>query len=108
MPVSGYIQKNKRSLIDQLMDERSAGESRNNKDKLLLAVCLANLIKEKGLSKADFAEIMGRTPSVIGKWLSGTHNFTTATLSEIAFKLDMTLPELIREGQYPVTADQCG
>ena len=91
------MEKEKRSVLDELMDSRSPMETRRNKDKLYLAVRSADLIREKSLSKSAFAERMGRKPSVVSKWLSGTHNFTTETLSDIALKLDMTLPELIRE-----------
>lgn len=38
------------------------------------------LMKERGLSKKQFADVIGRRPSEITKWLSGQHNFTIATL----------------------------
>ena len=39
------------------------------------------LMKERGLTKKQFAQALGRRPSEITKWLSGQHNFTVATLS---------------------------
>lgn len=39
------------------------------------------LIKEKGLSKKEFADAIGKRPSEITKWLSGQHNFTIRTIS---------------------------
>lgn len=39
------------------------------------------LMREKGFSKKQFAEALGRRPSEITKWLSGQHNFTISTLS---------------------------
>ncbi|MDE6371547.1 MAG: helix-turn-helix domain-containing protein [Duncaniella sp.] len=42
------------------------------------------LMTQKGLSKKQFADALGRRPSEITKWLSGQHNFTIATLSMIS------------------------
>ncbi len=42
------------------------------------------LMTEKGLTKKQFAESLGRRPSEITKWLSGQHNFTVATLGKIS------------------------
>ena len=42
-----------------------------------------------------FAEKVGKLPSEVTKWLSGTHNFTVDTLCEIATVLDVNLYELI-------------
>ena len=42
------------------------------------------LMKQRGLSKKQFAEALGRRPSEITKWLSGQHNFTIATLAMLS------------------------
>lgn len=42
------------------------------------------LMLEKGLSKKQFADALGRRPSEITKWLSGEHNFTIATLAKLS------------------------
>ena len=41
-------------------------------------------MREKGYSKKQFAEALGRRPSEITKWLSGEHNFTIATLARLS------------------------
>lgn len=42
------------------------------------------LMQERGLSKKQFADALGRRPSEITKWLSGQHNFTIATLAMLS------------------------
>lgn len=42
------------------------------------------LMNERGLSKKQFAEAIGKRPSEITRWLSGEHNFTIATLAMLS------------------------
>ena len=42
------------------------------------------LMNEKGLSKKQFADELGRRPSEITKWLSGEHNFTLSTIAMLS------------------------
>lgn len=42
------------------------------------------LMKEKGLSKKQFADAIGKRPSEITRWLSGEHNFTISTLAMLS------------------------
>ena len=42
------------------------------------------LMHERGLTKKQFADALGRRPSEITKWLSGQHNFTIATLAMLS------------------------
>ena len=42
------------------------------------------LMRERGLSKKQFADALGRRPSEITKWLSGQHNFTLSTLAMLS------------------------
>ncbi len=43
-----------------------------------------DLMKQKGLSKAEFARAVGKRPCEITKWLSGQHNFTLSTLAMLS------------------------
>ena len=49
-----------------------------------IAERLESLIKEKGLSKKEFADAIGKRPSEVTKWLSGQHNFTLRTLAMLS------------------------
>ena len=42
------------------------------------------LMKEKGLSKKQLADALGKRPSEITRWLSGEHNFTISTLAMLS------------------------
>lgn len=42
------------------------------------------LMHERGLSKKQFADAIGKRPSEITRWLSGEHNFTISTLSMLS------------------------
>ena len=42
------------------------------------------LMRQRGLTKKQFADALGRRPSEVTKWLSGQHNFTIATLGMLS------------------------
>ena len=45
---------------------------------------LDTLMNERGLSKKQFADAIGKRPSEITRWLSGEHNFTISTLAMLS------------------------
>ena len=53
-----------------------------------LSVSIANriyeIMEEKGLSRKDFAQLMGKTETEASRCLSGTHNMTMATIAKIS------------------------
>lgn len=55
------------------------------KQEVDLEVAISNriyeLMTQRGLSKAEFAQALGKRPSEVTKWLSGQHNFTLRTIS---------------------------
>ncbi|MDE5611571.1 MAG: helix-turn-helix transcriptional regulator [Odoribacter sp.] len=42
------------------------------------------LMQERGLSKKQLADAIGKRPSEITRWLSGEHNFTISTLAMLS------------------------
>lgn len=42
------------------------------------------LMQERGLSKKQLADQLGKRPSEITRWLSGQHNFTVSTLAMLS------------------------
>lgn len=58
---------------------------------MMLAAQIEDAMIARGIGKKMLADMLGKKPSVITKWLSGTHNFETNTLTEIAKALDFTI-----------------
>ena len=81
-------------VIDDLLREITPEELSRTEKRMLLAVRIDEAIKMKGWIKQDFAKAIGKEPSEISKWLSGTHNFTTDTLFDIERILDIHLFKL--------------
>jgi len=55
-------------------------------------------LKERNLSKAQFAQMLGKKPSEVSRWLTGMHNLTLKSIikMEIALGVDLihTVPEI--------------
>lgn len=76
-------------VLGALLKEISSKEQERTDNKMLLAAKIDEARKAKGWSQTKFAEEMGKQPSEISKWLSGTHNFTVDTLWDIEDKLEI-------------------
>ena len=55
---------------------------------VMIANRIYDLLKEKGMSQKDLAQRLGKTETEVSRWLSGTQNFTMASLAKIAVALD--------------------
>ena len=67
--------------------------------RMLVAKMLHDYLDIRGISQQDLAGKMGKQPSEVSKWLSGNHNFTIDTLSDIGYYLDTDF--IIRRGEMP-------
>jgi len=83
------------SKLQELLDEVTPLEMEQTKVKMQLAARIEDFMRAKGWSKSKFAEKVGKNPSEITKWLSGTQNFTIDVLTEIASSLDVELTSLL-------------
>ncbi len=58
------------------------------KEEINLSFAISNkidaLMQERGLSKKEFADQLGKRPSEITRWLSGQHSFTVSTLAMLS------------------------
>lgn len=77
------VQKYSSSILGELLNEVSSKVSEKTRKRMLLAVRIEVAIKKKGWKKVDFAKALGKQPSEVTKWLSGTHDFNIETLFDI-------------------------
>ncbi len=84
------------SLIDGLLDKIAPAELQKTKVKMVLAARMDDILQQKGWTKKQFALRLSKSPSEITKWLSGTHNFTIDTLSDICSALDIDVSTLFK------------
>ena len=54
------------------------------------------LMKEKGISKKQLAELTHRRPSDVTRWLGGGHNFTCKTIAMIQMALGEKIVEIAK------------
>jgi len=87
-------EKYESDLLSDLLSEISPQEQEKTDKRMLLALRIADGMKEKGWRKIDLAREMNQRPSVITKWLSGTHNFESDTLFDIERVLNIGLVTL--------------
>ncbi len=85
------------SIIDNLLNEISPEEQKQTERKMLLAVRIDEVMKDQEMKKGQLAKALGKNPSEITKWLSGTHNFTIETLWEIGDVLGVSFVKLKEE-----------
>lgn len=70
--ISDWLEKNSNPEIDKLVEKN-----------LAIATKIHEMLKERGFKPADLARMLDKKPSEISKWLTGTHTFTTKTITKI-------------------------
>lgn len=68
----------------QLVDSIPATQKEEARLSFDIADRITQLMQERGLSKKQFADALGRRPSEVTKWLSGQHNFTLRTIAMLS------------------------
>ena len=77
------MKKSKNNIIDSWLAKHGNPEIDNMvRHNLSIATKISQVLKEKGIGKSEFAKKMGKSPSEVSKWLSGTHNFTINTINK--------------------------
>lgn len=78
-------------VIGNVLDGIDSNLEKRIEYRMRLASRIDDARIKMGWSKKDFAKKLTKQPSEISKWLSGTHNFTSDTLSDIETVLGIHL-----------------
>lgn len=70
--------------LRELLGEISPADRAQTRLSFEISNRLYALMQEKGLTKKQLADAIGKRPSEITRWLSGEHNFTIATLGMLS------------------------
>jgi ribosome-binding protein aMBF1 (putative translation factor) len=81
----------KSAVLDALHRKKDPLQSERVRTSMMFAARIANALKSKGWNRIQLAEALGKQPSIVTRWLSGTHNFTSDTLSDIQTILGIQL-----------------
>ncbi len=74
----------KNNIINDWLQENGNPEIAKLVEKnLAIANKIHEMLEERRLKPADLARMLKKTPSEISKWLTGTHTFTTKTITKI-------------------------
>ncbi len=87
-PMNKPAEKYKSEFLSDLLSEIDPKEQAKTDKRMMLAAQIDKARLAKNWSKKELANRMGKRPSEITKWLSGTHNFTTDTLFDLEYLLD--------------------
>lgn len=79
-------------VLDQILDSITPEEQEQVDYKMKMSAKIYMGLKAKGWKSLDLANALGlKSPSLVSKWLSGTHNFTIDTLVDIQRVLGINL-----------------
>ncbi len=77
------------ALAHQILAETPADLKQFVRRYAEITLRIQQILDEKGITQRELAEILGKKPSEISRWLRGNHNFTLASL----VKLEVALGE---------------
>ncbi len=89
-------------LITDLLNKITPEEQERIDHKMQIAKMIYTALKSKGWKNIDLAEKLKlKSPSLVSKWLSGTHNFTVDTLVDIQRLLGIQLLNVVPQNATP-------
>lgn len=77
--------------FDKILNEVSREEIASNAKSLQISTQILEVLENKKMLQKDFAVMMGKSEAEISKWLSGFHNFTIKTISNIEVVIGETI-----------------
>ena len=76
--------KRAKTSLRELLSDITPEERASARLSFQISNRIYSLMQEKGLSKKQLADSIGKRPSEITRWLSGEHNFTVSTLAMLS------------------------
>lgn len=88
------VEKHTSKMMQDLLEESSPVEMQQTRMKMFIAAKIDDALQSKEWTRSKLAKKLGKSRSEITKWLSGTHNFTVDTLTEICYVFGMEMSAL--------------
>lgn len=89
------------NIIEDFLNEYGRPEIAKLVEKnLAIANKIHELLVERNLKPADLARLLDKKPSEISKWLTGTHTFTTKTITKIETVLGADIIHIEAQKEY--------
>lgn len=79
------------AVLEEFLSLGTPEELARTESRMLLSAKIQDAMTAKDIGKKQLADLLGQSPSVITKWLSGGHNFTIDTLTDIQRVLGVRL-----------------
>ena len=76
--------KTMKTLFKQMLAAVPADIQQEVDLELAISNRINDLMAQRGLTKLEFAQALGKRPGEVTKWLSGQHNCTIRTLSSLS------------------------
>lgn len=70
--------------FDEMLSNTSPAIQQEVSMEFTISNRIYELMTQRGLTKLQFAQALGKKPSEVAKWLSGQHNFTLRTISMLS------------------------
>lgn len=91
MKTKNIEQVQPQGFLADLLSNIDEKEMKRTENRMLLAMKIAEALKQKHISQKEFANMMGKSATVVSEWLSGDRNFTIDTLTDISVALGVSL-----------------
>ena len=84
-------------IFEEAINNVSTGTEARVRLSVEIVERIDKLMQQKNMNQNDLARALGKTPSEISKWLSGTHNFTLKSIQKLEFILGQPILKVVVE-----------
>src|ERR1700741_4850412 len=86
------------NVLDEILKEIPAETDKFIEHSMDISYMIREYMDEKKINQKQLAQKLKKKESEISKWLSGTHNFTIATISKIEADLNFEIIPFVKIG----------